>query len=420
MTMQTALQDKTKVIFIDQAVAFGGSIVVLAHLLKFLDHTRYSCLLVTAMPQEILDHLFNDGTRVVGLKPRYDYGQRTKIAGKFSWLGRHGRRIGAYCFTVLSFSGNIVYRYRLWRLLRTERPDIVHVNNNCTFSADVCALAGQSFVWHFHGPPNDAVTAWQRWTLSRAAKFISISDYLARTIQGYWGRHHCQPIEVIPNPAPQPSDLTPQQLDAVRQRWNIPARTTVIGIFGRLVAWKGQLEFLKAYKKVRAHDPNTVALIVGDASDLGENYETLLRNWVAENDLRDSVVFTGYCADVGPLYQVCDIVVHASIEPEPFGLVIVEAMSAGAAVIASKLGAGPEIIQAGVTGLTADPRSPDELANSIFKLLDDKELRRKVALAGKMHAREKYAPQRYAAAMDAVYQRVLTDTLATPDADKNQ
>jgi glycosyltransferase involved in cell wall biosynthesis len=171
---------------------------------------------------------------------------------------------------------------------------------------------------------------------------------------------------------------------------------------------------------VRAHDPNTVALIVGDASDLGENYETLLRNWVAENDLRDSVVFTGYCADVGPLYQVCDIVVHASIEPEPFGLVIVEAMSAGAAVIASKLGAGPEIIQAGVTGLTADPRSPDELANSIFKLLDDKELRRKVALAGKMHAREKYAPQRYAAAMDAVYQRVLTDTLATPDADKNQ
>jgi glycosyltransferase involved in cell wall biosynthesis len=264
---------------------------------------------------------------------------------------------------------------------------------------------GQPYIFHYHGLTDAPLSAWRRWVLSRAARFVSISQFVTRIHERHRGPNF-QPVETILNPAPRPVDLAAEQLAAVRQRWLPKADAVVIGIFGRLVGWKGQLEFLQAFKTARERFPESVALVVGDASDLGKNYELMLRQWVADNGLTEAVVFTGYSSDVGPLYQICDIVVHASIEPEPFGLVIVEALSAGPAVIASSLGAGPEIVADGVTGLIADPRSPHELAGALTTLLADPQLRRKLALAGKTHARQLYAPERFAAAIDAVYQSV--------------
>jgi glycosyltransferase involved in cell wall biosynthesis len=397
---------KTKLLLVDQAVAFGGSIVVLAHLLKFLDRQRYDCVLITAMPQDVLDNLFDSGIRTVRLKPSLDYRTRSELKERFRGLGRQGARLAGYWFTILSFAGNLKYRWRLRQVLRIERPQLVHINNNCFFSAETCALLGQRFVFHYHGLTDAPLPPWHRWVLSKAALFISISDYISAIAQRQRDAHF-QPIRTIPNPAPAPVDLPSEELLALKRAWNIDPAATVIGIFGRLVNWKGQREFLQAFKDARASFPDTVALVVGDASDLGKQYEAQLRQSVVEQGLENAVVFTGYSSNVGPLYQICDIVVHASIEPEPFGLVIVEAMSAGAAVIASPLGAGPEIIQHGATGLIADPRSTQELSAALSSLLSDPELRKRIALAGKAHAREKYAPQRFAQAIDAAYQEVL-------------
>jgi glycosyltransferase involved in cell wall biosynthesis len=402
----TAEKRKTKLVFVDQAVAFGGSIVVLAHLLKFLDRERYTCVLVTAMPQNVLASLFDGGVKVVPLKPALDYRDRSEMTQKFQWLGKLGIRVAAYGFTVLSFSGNLRYRWQLWQLLRRERPQLVHINNNCFFSAETCAIAGQPYVFHYHGLSERPLSAWRRWVLSKAARFISISQYTSRIAERYRGANF-RAITTIPNPALPPLDLSDAERAAVKRRWITNSEALVIGIFGRLVDWKGQLQFLQAFQTVRARFPDIVALVVGDASDLGKHYESRLRTWVSDNQLNDAVVFTGYISDVGPLYDICDIVVHASIEPEPFGLVIVEAMSAGAAVVASPLGAAPEIVEHGVTGLIADPRSPDALAQALLSLLSDPDLRKRLAAAAKLHAREKYAPQRFAAAVDTVYREVL-------------
>jgi glycosyltransferase involved in cell wall biosynthesis len=401
------MSSKTKLMFVDQAVAFGGSIVVLAHLLKFLDRDRYSLLLVTAMPEDVLATLFDPGVRIVRLKPSHDYRKREEITRRLRWLGKNGIRLGAYWFTLLSAAGNMRYRWKVLQWLRAERPQLLHINNNCFFSAEVCALTGQPYLFHYHGLADTPLPAWRRWVLSKAAAFVSISDF----VTGIFTRHRgarFQPIRTIPNPAPPPLDLSEEELRAVKQRWGLEAGATVIGIFGRLVSWKGQMEFLHAFSQIRERFPNIVALIVGDASDLGKDYEARLRSWVTDHGLTDSVVFTGYISEVRPLYQICDIVVHASIEPEPFGLVIVEGMSAGAAVVASSLGAAPEIVTHGVTGLIADPRSPEELAKALASLLSDPELRKKIALAGKIHAREKYAPERFAQTFDALYQEILT------------
>lgn len=406
--MQVTAEDgKTKLVLVDQAVAFGGSIVVLAHLLKFLDRKRYSCVLVTAMPQEVLDSLFDPGIRTVRLKPTFDYRSRNALREKFRWLGPAGGRLAAYCFTAVSFTGNLVYRWKLRRLLRRERPQLVHVNNNCFFSAETCAVLGQRYIFHYHGLRDEPLPRWHRWVLSKAAAFISISDYITAIARRHNGLTF-QPVRTIPNPSHAPQDLSADELLAVKHDWGIDPKATVVGIFGRLVSWKGQMEFLQAFQRAREEFPNTIALVVGDASDLGKEYEVRLRQWVADQGLESAVVFTGYIAKVAPLYEICDIVVHASIEPEPFGLVIVEAMSAGAAVIASPLGAAPEILEHGVTGLLADPRSTEQLVAALKSLLGNSQERQRIALAGKAHARTKYAPQRFAQSVDALYQEILS------------
>jgi glycosyltransferase involved in cell wall biosynthesis len=399
-----------KIVFIDQAIAFGGSIVVLAHLLRFIDRRRYDPVLVTPMSEEVLRDLFAPDVRIKRVNWKHDYRVREKFIAPFRrW---RATRIGAYLFTLLSLKSNVHYRLRLWRILRAERPHLVHVNNNAWHGAEVCALSGIPFLWHFHGlNPDDRLSGWRRWVLRKAIRFVSISEYTANQA-GEYRQQGFAPIEIIPNPAPKPADAASAALLELRRRWGIPADATVVGIFGRLVRWKGQLEFLDAFSLIRRDFPRAVALVVGDASDLGDEYESQLRAW-AGKELPEQVIFTGYCADVGPLYQMCDIVVHASIAPEPFGLVIVEAMSAGAAVVASKHGAGPEIIADGETGLIVDPRRREELAGALRKLLEDPGLRAHLASQGKAYARAKFDPERFASSMGELYGRLVAES-ATP------
>lgn len=397
---------RRKVVFVDQAVAFGGSIVVLAHLVRFLDRERFEPVLVTLMPPDVLRDLFDPQVRIHRLDYRADYTRRDRFLTRFRRFGPLVNRLGAYLFTLLSLGSDIAYSVRLWRVLRAERPDLVHINNNALHAAEVCAVAGIPFLWHFHGlPPGERLSAWRRWVLRRARRFVSISEYVS-SLAGEYRRPGFQPIDVIPNPAPRMVDAPATELLELRRRWKIRPDALVIGIFGRLVRWKGQLEFLRAFGAVRHEFPNAVALIVGNASDLGQEYEAELRACVSR-ELCDSVVFTGYTPDVVPLYQMCDIVVHASIEPEPFGLVIVEAMSAGAAVVASQLGAGPELVADGETGLVVDPRRPDLLANALRRLLGNAGLRARLARQGKDYARAKFDPGHYALSLGELYNRLL-------------
>jgi glycosyltransferase involved in cell wall biosynthesis len=395
-----------KVVFVDHGAAFGGSIVVLAHLIRYMDRRQYEPVLITPMPEDVLRSLFAPQVPIRRITFKHDYRARERFIARFRRFGPIAHRFGVYLFTLVSLKSTFGYRLRFWRVLRGERPQLVHVNNNAFHAAEVCAVMGVPFIWHFHGlNPDHKLSGWRRWVLRKALRFVSISEYTASLAGAYRGPGF-QPIDVIPNPAPKQLDLESEELLELRRRWGIAPQATVIGIFGRLVSWKGQLEFLQAFSKVQDEFPDAVALVVGDASDLGQQYEAQLRASV-NDDLRGRVVFTGYIADVFPLYQTCDIVVHASIEPEPFGLVIVEAMSAGSAVIASALGAGPELVADGDTGLVVDPRHPEQLALALRRLLGDRELRARLARRGQDYALEMFDPEHYARRMEELYQQSL-------------
>lgn len=126
-----------------------------------------------------------------------------------------------------------------------------------------------------------------------------------------------------------------------------------------------------------------------------------------EKKLDGRVIFTGQVSNIMELMSYSDVVVHSSIEPEPFGLVIIEGMSAGAAVIAARLGAPVEIIEHGETGLLVDPKDPVEFADALRVLVQDAQFRERIARAGQIAARERYSPELFARRVEGVYDRVL-------------
>jgi glycosyltransferase involved in cell wall biosynthesis len=104
--------------------------------------------------------------------------------------------------------------------------------------------------------------------------------------------------------------------------------------------------------------------------------------------------------------RALDVVVHASTEPEPFGLVIAEAMACGRAVIAANAGGAAELVTPGVDALVHRPGDAASLANAIESLASDAALRQRMGVAARQTAVRRFDRRRLAGELLPVYQRV--------------
>ena len=148
--------------------------------------------------------------------------------------------------------------------------------------------------------------------------------------------------------------------------------------------------------------------MVGEATDGAEGYERELRARVHTAGLDSRVRFTGFVADTGPVYAMLDLLVHSSIDPEPFGLAITEAMGHGVAVVASDRGAPREIITEGVDGLLRDPADTAAVAEAIIALLGDPVRRGAMGERSRTMVRERYDPALFAQSVQAVWREALS------------
>ncbi len=161
----------------------------------------------------------------------------------------------------------------------------------------------------------------------------------------------------------------------------------IVGIVGRISAWKGQDIFLKAIARLK--DVNGV--IIGSPYFGEENYQMHLEDLVRALSIEDRVTFVGQIDDVPSAMAACDIIVHCSTAPEPFGLVIVEAMLAGTPVIATNAGGAREIIIPDKTGQLTRPGDIDELCLAIQKYLDNPNWALEQAKQAKIRAKENFS-----------------------------
>lgn len=172
-------------------------------------------------------------------------------------------------------------------------------------------------------------------------------------------------IDVSPARTPRPHADLARELG-----W--PERSTIVTHVARLQRWKGADVFLRAAARVGARRPDLRFLVVGGALyGWEQDYAASLPVLAARLGLGARVHFAGHRDDAMDLMSASDVVVHSSRRPEPFGLVVAEAMVRGRAVIASRTGGPEEQIDDGVTGLLVPPGDDAALAAAMERLAGD-------------------------------------------------
>jgi glycosyltransferase involved in cell wall biosynthesis len=197
-------------------------------------------------------------------------------------------------------------------------------------------------------------------------------------------------------------------LDALAGLPPAPAGTVRVGLVGTFARWKGHATFLAALARVPRHMPLR-AYIVGGAlyQTQGSQFTAdELRALAAKHGVSERVGLTGFVERPETALRALDIVVHASTEPEPFGLVIVEAMACARPVIVSHAGGAAEIVTPDVDALIHPPGDVEALAARIMSLASDADLRRRLGSAGRATAERSFARRRLAEQITPIYRSI--------------
>ncbi|MDP9073369.1 MAG: glycosyltransferase family 4 protein [Actinomycetota bacterium] len=156
-----------------------------------------------------------------------------------------------------------------------------------------------------------------------------------------------------------------------------------------------------------ARDWESIVVGAPMSGELENDYTGGLWTLTRALGLADRVTFLGFSGDVPQALAQMDILVHASVGPEPFGLVALEAMAAGLPMIATA-GSGPaEVVEDGVSGLLYPPGDIEALAGALRRLSEDPALRARLGAAAKVKSSE-FSADIAAAKMLQVYESVLS------------
>jgi glycosyltransferase involved in cell wall biosynthesis len=205
---------------------------------------------------------------------------------------------------------------------------------------------------------------------------------------------------VADNPAGQAAAGARRQ---IRGSLGVPEDALLLGIVGSLLPSKGHAYLIRALPAVVAAMGDVRLAVAG--SGTSSNHARRLREEAQRLGVAQRILWTGPRNDVPQIMSALDVCVVASLK-ETLSQVILEAMAAGVAVVATKVGGIPECVVPGETGLLVPPRDSDALADALIDLLGDSARRRALGEAGRHRVRDHFSADKYLSAFEAAVQGV--------------
>jgi glycosyltransferase involved in cell wall biosynthesis len=307
--------------------------------------------------------------------------------------------------------------FTLWRIIRREKPDVVHthtakagfVGRIAAWLARVPVIVhtyhGHVFSGYFGKRKTQLYIFLERLCARLTNVIITLSPALKHELVHVYRIAPEDRFEVVP----LGFELEPfaalkqdnQKESAFRKRHNIPTTDRLIGIVGRIVPIKNHVLFLSAATQVVLYGKhlNVMFTIVGDGElrKAMEHTANILK-------IREYVVFAGWYQDVLPVYEALDVLVLCS-DNEGLPVSLIEALAAGVPVIATRVGGVPDLLEGGRLGRIVSPGNEMALAEAIDAAIDDpfpgtsrEAVQREIL--------EKYSITNSAAKTDALYRDV--------------
>ena len=356
----------------------GGSHRLLYDLVKRLDRTRFRSFVLFHQTNLYVDLLSKSGVPVYCWD---DIRRREQApANPFERV----RRL---------FAG---IRRRI-ALIRDLQIDIVHLNNTPTFTIEfwlpACRLTHTRLVAHMRGlmkSAPDRLDGVRRYLAGHCDEILSMSAVVSDSaIRVGIPRRR---ISVVYDGVDL-SEWAPwneERRDDARRSLDIPADKLVVLIPGNLKRWKGQQDAIESFRmlprelRLRCR----VLLAGGTANDPEDQIYAAGLRTLADTLYTEGgplVTFLGSCQDMPLLYASADLVVHCSTDPEPWGMVVLEALAMGRPVIASSLGGPSEMFPQG-SEMLVDPRDHRAFASALEKVLANDSVRKDLAVNARQHA----------------------------------
>ena len=380
----------TTVLYLSLYPGLGGAEKALLQLLAALDRARVTPLV--ALPAA---GLFEDDLRAAGVETVVEPFPTPPLHGLLApsvvlALRRGSERLCRLARdrgVSLVHCGDLLAVLLMWPLLHAGTGLVYQVNYLGGRGRRV-ALRGLVAL------PRRIVVAW-----SQAQRTLLQGDPVTRGLEA-----------VVVHPGLDPAALEQGDGAAFRQATGVAAEAPLVGMLARFDAWKGHHVFLQAARQVHGQRPDVRFVVVGGALNADwlphvARYEKGVRAAARADGLEAVVTFVPHRHDVANVLAALDVLVCPSLH-EPFGMVVIEGMAAGRAVLASDSGGPVEILRHGETGLLFPTGDPQALAQALVRLLDAPLVRQQLGQAARQAVALRFHRARYAADMHALYDRL--------------
>lgn len=390
-----------RILFLEHNVdgTIGGSHFCLLEICRALDRDRFTPVVWFFQNNPLVDEFRAAGAEVhIGL-PTAPYKMRAVRLPLVKQVVSAAQSL-ANLYRVLVSS-------KAWwqRELKRLRIDIVHLNNSANGDFDLVLAAhslGVPVVAHQRGFPArfDAIG---RRVARIHDRVIAISSAVRAdlTAKGIDDRK----IKLIWDGIDPQKTLVRSNEQVPEEITNLAAHRPMIGIVGNVKRWKGQIVLVQAMQRIRRVFPNAHCVLVGSLAD--GKYVDEIQALIRAQSLESAVTLAGYQRNPIVWMNHFDIVIHTSVEPEPFGIVILEAMALGKPVIATDLGGPKETVAEGVSGFLVPPSDSERLAQRVLEVLSDRTAAAKLGENGRARLAAQFTAQQNVKQIEAIYTELL-------------
>lgn len=367
----------------------GGSFFSLLYLVSGLDKSKFNPIVVFHNEHSLLPKYKEAGISTI-IVPAY-----VPVGFKVPRCLAPARRLVAPVVSLARKTTNLLNGFFIRalfcaRFIRQQKVALVHLNNSIIRNNDWmlgALLAGVPCVTHERGINNHYPL------LSRIlARHLRAIICISNSVRDNLKKHSIDPgnLATIYNGIDTTTVSPTITKEALFEKHDIYPASRIIGVIGNIKPWKGQEVVIRALPLIVKCEPAIVCLFVGDIAACDEHYHSHLVRLADEMGVTEKIRFTGYTTNVADYINAMEIVIHSSVDPEPFGRVLIEAMSMSKPVVGSRGGAVPEIIDEGTTGLIFEAGDSASLADAINQLLIAKEKAVEMGKNGGVRVRENF------------------------------
>ena len=203
-----------------------------------------------------------------------------------------------------------------------------------------------------------------------------------------------------------PESSTSELFDIRKNLFLAQPNEIILALVGRISRWKGQMILLDAFNNLVQKNENIKLVFVGAPPPNQEKFQEDLEERIASFKLNDKVLIIPFQNEIHKIWQAIDIAVVPSTEPEPFGMVAIEAMLAHKPIVASNHGGLTEIIENNATGFLVTPNSVQDLVIALEKLIQNKVLRKEMGEKGYLRVTTAFSVEQYVDSFEKFFEKI--------------